>query len=225
MSAYTPTPAEEAIRQAEGRVASCTPTPFYLVRFTRQLLALLRNFYSTQNKFPSQEAGEFIPIIPECLGWSEDEAQRTLDVEPLYTENPPETEKPSVFLGLGPAKFTDTSITGNDLQVSQTQHQVTRAKKCEGTATVVCQHLTPDIALFLLELLQTSIEGSRKEWIKALGLFTFSVVELTPPAPATGGAQRVMRARLVISYSAILSITETEASLPLRQIEVRSTSV
>lgn len=219
MEAYQYTPAEEALMAVKNRadVAACPP-PFYVVRLRNQMLSLARQFFSTQHQFPSAENTEDIPVIPDCLRWSKDDDQRTLEVLPLFYAQPPETEKATVFVSLGDVKFSAVSLDNSVTGVSATQHVVTGVKRAEGTVTFTMQHREPDIALYMLELLQTALEGSRMEIMRNLNLLTFNSTLLTSPAATSNGPQRTMRSSLSFAFLANIEITTTEQSIPTRQV-------
>lgn len=211
-------PEQEAVAAAEQRLAGCKTPPFYLVRLRSQMLSLARQFFSVQHQFPLLDELSDLPKVPQCVKWHAEAEQRTLEIEALFSPQPPETEKTSLYVGLSSAKFTSVSLDNSTTSVSDSLHAASFAKRCEGAVTFTLQHYDPDTALFLLELFQTALEGSRTSIMRELGLSSFNTVELTPPALAAGGAQRIMRCSLHCAFVAHIEMTTTEQSLPLRQV-------
>lgn len=218
-STYSLKPSDEALQTLRRRagVAACPP-PFYVVRLRNQMLSLARQFFGTQNQFASTEPMKDIPVIPECLRWSKDDDQRTLEVLPLFYAQPPETEKPTVFVSMSDVKFSAVSLDNSVTSVAPTQHVVTGSKRAEGAVTFIMQHREPDIALYMLELLQTALEGSRMEIMRELNLAMFNSTVLTSPVATSNGPQRTMRSTLSFAFLAHIEITTTEQSIPLRQV-------
>lgn len=197
-----------------------TPKPFYLVRLRNHMLSIARQFYSSQHLFDFAQTETDMPKVPGCLFYSPDTHTRTLEVEPMFSAQPPETEKPSIFVGLSAAQFSRVSLDDGTKNVAKTLHIEEKERKCRVSVVFKAQHTDGDIATLLLELLQTHLEGSRLKWMQQLGLYTFDTTSISPVETVNSDSRRMLRAELVCSVEAHLTITTTEQSLPLREVSM-----
>lgn len=220
-------PEQIAVMQLQQRLAQeCSaPKPFYLVRLRNHMLSIARQFYSSQNLFDFAQAESDMPKVPGCLFYSSDSQARTLEVEPMFSAQPPETEKPSIFVGLSAAQFSRVSLDDGTKHVSNTLHIEEKERKCRVSVVFKAQHTDGDIATFLLELLQTHLEGSRLKWMQQLGLYTFDTTSISPVETVNADSRRILRAELVCSVEAHITISTTEQSLPLREVRTVPSTV
>jgi hypothetical protein len=218
------TPKEEAVFHAQQSNTCRVPKPFYLVRLRNNMLSMARQFFSSQHLYDFAQEDKDMPKVPSCLLYSPDAAVRKLEVEPLFSAQPPEVEKPAVYVGLSDAKFSRMALDNSTVLVSKTQHISTHARKCEVNVLFTAQHPEGDMATLLLELLQTHLEGSRLMWMRELGLLTMDTVSISPVTTAGQDARRILRSTLTCAVTAEFQISTTEQSLPLREVHISSTA-
>ncbi len=202
----------------EKQLCDATQEPFSVTRLRSQMLGLVRQFFSNEQTFDPTFDPPGSPTL--CLSFNpEKPSESSLRVESAFSLEPPELGESAVYVRVPSVTFTKVVIGDYGGTSQRTQHTYYE-KSFKGTIAFFAQHKMSDVAVTLLERLQTHLECTKHNWMSGMQLMAFEVTTMNDAQVIRSEPEPAYRAQMMSEFTGRAVFRMTEASLPLKRVSV-----